>query len=317
MSATPSKGVAALLSQRGGNMKESMGVGAFPGGTPPMPAAPASPQYVGTGRARDALVIEVGKIIADPDQPRRTFDEEPLAELAESLKARGQLQPIRVRWSADLGSWVVISGERRWRAAQMAGLATLACVEVKGALAPDDILEDQILENLIREDLKPMEAARAFDSLMQMRGLSLRQLGDYLQTSHTRIQKAISLLKLPAAVQNMIERDEIAPAVATEIGQAPPEQQVRIAEQARDEGLTRDQTAEVVRREKAVRGPAVAGKGRGAKAGPPKAWTRKTTLGKLTLELRRQASDAEVADVLREIAGQIDQTTSWSKQDPA
>src|SRR5271166_4459616 len=140
-----------LKSRLGGNMAESMGdVKPGAGGLPAGFAAPTG-QYAGCTRIKDALAIEITRIVPDPNQPRKDFDKESLNELAASLKARGQLQPIRVRWDAALEKWIVIAGERRYRAAIIAGLPTLACVEARGNLSPDDILEDQLVENCVRE----------------------------------------------------------------------------------------------------------------------------------------------------------------------
>ena len=81
------------------------------------------------GRTRDRLAghMEIDRIIPDPDQPRKFFSEESLEQLAASLKKTGQLQPIRVRWSEEHAKWVIISGERRYRAALLAGLKTVSC----------------------------------------------------------------------------------------------------------------------------------------------------------------------------------------------
>ena len=158
------KGVERFKAQLGGHIMESMGAsaGAGAGGPLPAPAHGVPARYEGVTRPRDALTIPVDKLRPDPDQPRREFDEEDLQRLAESLRSRGQLQPIRVRWDAGQQSWVIVSGERRWRAAGLAGLTSLACVEVKGEPTPDEILEDQLIENCLRADLKPIEQAHAY-----------------------------------------------------------------------------------------------------------------------------------------------------------
>src|SRR6185312_3212783 len=104
-----------------------------------------------------------------PEQPRKDFEPQALADLAASLKDRGQLQPIRVRWDEGSGRWLIVAGERRWRAAQMAGMTAMLCVEAKGAQTPDDILEDQLVENCLRADLAPLEQARAFKALVDRR----------------------------------------------------------------------------------------------------------------------------------------------------
>src|SRR3954452_4511343 len=131
-----------LKSRFGANMAESMGdVKPGAGGLPAGFAAPSG-QYAGCTRIKDALAIELERIMLDPDQPRKEFDEGALKELAASLKDRGQLQPARVRWDEARGKWVIIAGERRYRAALLAGLKTLACVEARGGQSADDILTD-------------------------------------------------------------------------------------------------------------------------------------------------------------------------------
>ena len=114
-----------------------------------------------------------------------------------SLKQRGQLQPIRVRWDEADQHYVVVIGERRWRAAKLAGLESIACVVVPGTATPEEILEDQLVENCLREDLKPIEQARAYQSLMQRLGLSQRALAEKLTVSQGQIMQALKLLELP------------------------------------------------------------------------------------------------------------------------
>src|SRR4051794_30078155 len=113
------KGVDRFKAQLGGHIRESMGAtsAAGSGGPLPGPAHGVPARYEGVTRPKDALTIPVEKLHPDPDQPRREFDEEDLQRLADSLKSRGQLQPIRVRYDAGRESWVIVSGERRWRAA--------------------------------------------------------------------------------------------------------------------------------------------------------------------------------------------------------
>ena len=100
-------------------------------------AAPAGPDRLqGVARSKNAAEIPVDRIGPDPDQPREEFDAEALGRLAESLKTRGQLQPIRVRWDEEQGAYVIVCGERRWRAAELAGLPTMSCVIVDGPGRP-------------------------------------------------------------------------------------------------------------------------------------------------------------------------------------
>src|SRR5262245_7495776 len=130
----------------------------------------------GVTKSRNSVEIPVDRVQADPDQPREDFDEESLHRLADSLRQRGQLQPIRVRWDEDRQHYVILVGERRWRAAQMAGLPSLSCIIVEGDLGEAERLSIQLIENALREDLKPIEQAKAYRTLMEAHGWSGNQL---------------------------------------------------------------------------------------------------------------------------------------------
>jgi ParB family chromosome partitioning protein len=297
-------GIERFTSRLGGNIRESMGAAGSTGAGGPLPAAPtaAGPsQYHGVTRPKDALTIPLDRIVPDPDQPRKEFDEGPLAELAASLKTRGQLQPIRVRWSAEVDRWVIVAGERRYRAALMAGLASLVCVEAKWTMTPEEILEEQLVENALREDLRPIEQARAFKALVDRRGCSYRQLAESLNISHMAITRALNLLTLPAAVQERIESGQLAPSVAYEVSKLEdPEAQREVAARVVAEGLSRAETVEAVRKA-AIRPRAGASKGRGAK--PRKVTERviRTPLGsRVTVENRKGLDGAAIRDALRQ-----------------
>jgi hypothetical protein len=118
--------------------------GAFPPGTDPAQAVGRPARLEGVRGDRSSAWIAVDRIERDPDQPREEFDEESLGRLAESLKSRGQLQPVRVRWVEERCVYVLIAGERRWRAAQRAGLKELQAVIHEGELAPEDRLGLQL-----------------------------------------------------------------------------------------------------------------------------------------------------------------------------
>ena len=137
------------------------------------------------------------KIAPDPDQPREEFDEEALGRLAESLRTRGQLQPIRVRWDEGSEQYMIVVGERRWRAARMAGIALAGAVVVEGPIPPADLLAIQLVENCLREDLKPIEQARAFKALMEQNGWSARQVARELSIDHTGVARALAPADAP------------------------------------------------------------------------------------------------------------------------
>jgi ParB family chromosome partitioning protein len=217
------------------------------GGVTPAPAS-ADP-YAGRKQLREACAIRVDRIAPDPEQPRKEFDPGALARLAESLKARGQLQPIRVRWDEGRGVYVVVVGERRWRAARLAGLETVACVVISGAPTAAELLEDQLVENALREDLKPVEQARAFRTLMRDLGLTQQQLADKLQISQTTVSQALSLLDLPAPAQARVDAGELAPSAAYQIAKVKdPAAQSDLVDLVVSGGLSRAETAEAVRR---------------------------------------------------------------------
>jgi ParB family chromosome partitioning protein len=248
-----------LRARFGGNINESMNHGGVaPAGSPGTALVSAPGGSPGTGgsqegvaRFREASRIALDRIIADPAQPRSEFDEEDLGRLAESLKSRGQLQPIRVRWSAEHDRYVILTGERRWRAAGIAGIVAMECVVENRALTPDEILQDQLVENILRADLKPIEQARAFQRLMEAKEWSMRQLGQELHLAHGTVVKALSLLELPEAVQEMVAQGAIKPATAYEIGKAgTTEDQVELATRVVTEGLTRDQVTTAVKERK-------------------------------------------------------------------
>lgn len=303
-----------LTQMLGANIDESMGAnrpaggagGMFPGAIPgAVHGGPA--KYEGAARIKDALAIDLERIIPDPDQPRQEFDPRALDDLAASLKARGQLQPARVRWSEAAGKWVIVSGERRWRAARMAGLATLACVEAKGDPSPDDILEDQIVENCIREDLRPIEQARAFRALIDRRGYSYRQLADALHVSHQAVVRAIALLTLPEDLQQQVDSGAVPASAAAEVAKIEDDATRRelVGRIAAGE-MTRDEAVEEVRRATGRSSKGVGQKGRGAKPGPPRPRTFRTAIGKVTVEPKRDGSDDAVLAALREAVAMVE-----------
>ena len=143
-----------LIKAHGANISDSFGTGHAADGLPPgmslaqAQRVPARDQ--GVIRSKHAVEIPVDKIQPDPDQPREGFEPEAMERLADSLRTKGQLQPIRVRWDEDRGFYIIIMGERRWRAAIQAGLVTLSCVVHQGPVEPGELLTLQLVENAVR-----------------------------------------------------------------------------------------------------------------------------------------------------------------------
>jgi ParB family chromosome partitioning protein len=171
-------------------------------GPRPQPAAavPAvAPAVEVTGKP---LEIALDRIERNPHQTRTTFDEEKLAELAKSIAATGVVQPIVVKEIAD-GRYQLIMGERRWRASQAAGKATIpAFVRV---VSDEQALEMTIVENLQREDLNPMEQSRAFDRLSREFKLTQEEMAVRTGKDRASIGNYIRLLKLPEGIQTFVE----------------------------------------------------------------------------------------------------------------
>ena len=238
------------------NAFESMGVfAAAPQAAPVQPASgvmqPASPlRHDGVTRAKNACVIPLDRIVRDPQQPREEFDEDALGRLADSLKERGQLQAVGVRWDEGQGAYVIVFGERRWRAARMAGLTVLNAVVMDGSVQAGDLIVVQLVENAVREDLKPVEQARAYRRLMDAKGWSTRQVARELSVDQAKVVRTLALLELPEGVQEQVEQGAIAPTTAYEISKADPDRQEDLARRVVSEGL---RTADVT---EARRGPA-------------------------------------------------------------
>lgn len=253
-----------LTERLGDRMRASMGAGenaslAVPTTPdPPGTAGGAPGKYDGLKAFRDARLIAIDKLVPDPDQPRKVFSDEAIDRLADSLRARGMLQPIRARWDLDLGRWVIVAGERRFRAARRAGWAEVPCVTVEAVMTDSEILQDQLIENCLREDLQPLEQAAAFKTLMDANGWSARRLGEELHISHQTIGRSLALLDLPEVVRQKVADGMIAPRTAAEIAALDnPDDQVTLAEQVASDGLTRDQVEAAVKAKKTGKiGPA-------------------------------------------------------------
>lgn len=146
--------------------------------------------------------LPLQKVEPNSDQPRRTFDEEELQALADSIAAHGILQPLAVRASGG-GFYQIIAGERRWRAARMAGLSEVPVV----VLEADDrtVMELALVENLQRQDLNPMEEAEGYQRLMKEYGLTQEEAAARVGKSRPAVANALRLLLLPEEVRSLVE----------------------------------------------------------------------------------------------------------------
>jgi len=152
--------------------------------------------------------VRLDLIDPNPFQPRRDFPDDSLGELTESIRTTGIIQPILVRRASTApGRFQLVVGERRWRAARLAGLETVPAIVRE--LPDQDTLEFALAENLLRRDLNPIEVAHAYQTLQEKFHLSHEQVAERLGINRSSVTNLLRLLRLPQAVQEMIAKDEI------------------------------------------------------------------------------------------------------------
>lgn len=159
-----------------------------------------------SGDAGELRELPVGLIKPNPDQPRTNFDSEALAALAASIETSGVVQPLLVRPLPD-GSYELVAGERRWRAAQQAGLEKIPAVVRDQAEA--ERLQAALIENMVREDLNPVEEARACSALVEELGLTKEELARRVGRSRPAVSNLIRLLELPDETLKLLESREL------------------------------------------------------------------------------------------------------------
>jgi ParB family transcriptional regulator, chromosome partitioning protein len=209
----------------------------------------------GLGRGLGALIprttaglreIPVEAIKPNPWQPRTHFDEDELNELAQSIREHGVLQPVLVTQQPD-GGFQLITGERRWRAVQLAGMPTVPAM-VKEA-TPQASLELALVENIQRRDLNPLEEAHAFRQLLEEHGLTQEQLGQRIGKSRVSITNTLRLLHLPDAVREALANGSITEGHARAILMANDEaQRLGVLERLLAEHLSVRETEALARR---------------------------------------------------------------------
>lgn len=150
--------------------------------------------------------IPVSQIEANPNQPRRDFDQEALQELADSIVQIGIIQPITLR-QVDDGHYQIIAGERRWRASQLAGLTTIPAYI--RTIKDENVMEMALVENIQREDLNDIEIALAYQHLLESDGMTQEKVAKRVGKSRTSVTNFLRLLKLPAQVQMALQKKEI------------------------------------------------------------------------------------------------------------
>lgn len=253
-------------------------------------SAEESGRFAGTKRDMNAKLISVSCLIAK-EQVRKNFDETELAELAHSLKTLGQKTPILVYWSDEDGKYVVIAGERRLRAAQVAGLAELACQVHPHQPDEAELVELQFVENAIRSDLNPIEEAHSYRRLQELKGYSANQLAERIGKNQSTVSRSLSLLKLSENLQSQIAKGQIPVSVAREIVKLDGEDnQQKMAEQYLRGELTTGQA-----QAKAAK------KGKGKESSKQaKKWTQSGVT--IAVSYGRGVTLADIAEILEERA---------------
>ncbi|GBC95637.1 putative chromosome-partitioning protein ParB [bacterium HR16] len=204
--------------------------------------------------AVEVRMIPVSQIVEDPEQPRRDMDAESLQGLADSLRQHGMLQPIVVKPLHNVNMYQIVVGERRWRAAQMAGLFEIPCIVRE--VDPEEALTDQLIENLQREDLRPIDRARALQIAKTRLGLSNRDLASRLGISERMVGYMLELLDLPEEIAEQVVSRPNRPAEGAitekharflkQLNEMP-EVQAQVAEKIKSDRLSTDDTAKLVK----------------------------------------------------------------------
>lgn len=205
----------------------------------------------GLGRGLDALLqkeeapppgpvqtMPVGSLRPNRFQPRTHFDETAIEELAESIRAQGVIQPLVVARDLQGEGYVIVAGERRWRASRRAGLENVPVV-IREVANDRELLELALVENLQRSDLNPLEEAEAYQALQEKFSLSQEDIAVRVGKARTTVTNALRLLRLPEEVRDLLRAGHLSAGQARPLlGLATSEDQITLAERAVREGLS-------------------------------------------------------------------------------
>lgn len=202
-------------------------------------------------------IIEVSRIVEDSAQPRKALDDAALAGLADSIRQYGVLNPITVEPLAGVDAFRIITGERRWRASQIAGLTEIPCI-VRDADLQDAVEKtaEQLIENLQREELTPLDKANAFKAIKEQLGATNKELGQRLGVSERTVGYLLDLLELPESIGEQIISSPNRPAdgnLTEKHGRFlrqlndQPDLQAHLVEKIRGEKLSADDTGKVAK----------------------------------------------------------------------
>ncbi|MCI5518107.1 ParB/RepB/Spo0J family partition protein [Roseburia sp. MUC/MUC-530-WT-4D] len=195
--------------------------------------------------ATDGVMLNINKVEPNRDQPRRNFDEDALLELAESIKQFGILQPLLVQKKDDY--YQIVAGERRWRAAKMAGIKEVPVIIKQ--LSDQEIMEISLIENIQRENLNPIEEALAYKRLLNEFNLKQDEVAERVSKSRTAVTNSMRLLKLNEKVQQMVIDEMLTTGHARALlGIDDQEKQFLVAQKIFDEKLSVRDTEKLVKK---------------------------------------------------------------------
>jgi len=204
------------------------------------------PESINEFNENEIQELRISDIDPNSSQPRKSFDEDSLKELAQSIRQHGVIQPITVRPNGD--RYMIITGERRWRAARLAGLKTIPAI-VKD-LNDNDILEIALIENIQREDLNPIEQAKALKMLIEKFNFTQEDLAERLGKNRSTIANTMRLLNLSENVQNMIINGKLSEGHARALlGVSSKKMQEELAITASNTGLTVRELEKIVKKQ--------------------------------------------------------------------
>ena len=209
------------------------------------PAKAVSNSPVKDEKSIEGILMDINKVEPNREQPRKNFDEDALLELSESIKQFGVLQPLLVQ--DKNGYYEIIAGERRWRAAKMAGLKEVPVI-IKD-LTEQEIVEISLIENIQRENLNPIEEAIAYKRLLTEFNLKQDEVAERVSKSRTAVTNSMRLLKLNEKVQQMVIDDMITTGHARALlGIENQEKQFQVAQKIFDEKLSVRETEKLVKK---------------------------------------------------------------------
>lgn len=299
-SSTRSKPVRALLADAALNAAERT-FGSAPRLQLAESQPPAPPSLDGRRRLHGAFSIAIDRVRPDPTQPRRRFDTAAQAELVESIKRLGILQPITVRYIEEEAAYQVITGERRYQAAREAGLAEIPCWLQNPK--EQDVLLHQIVENWQRLDMHPYDLADALARLRDANGLSQRELVRETGKSEGEISKIFALLDLNPAVQQLARADEtgrISRRHLYAVRTLPAEEQLTLLRRAQQEGVTATEIEAIIAKRNEEQGV------RKHRTAPVSHHRFQTGQALVTITFRKQeVSTEDVLAALDEVRSQI------------